>query len=73
MEYIFQREYNNTDKNISFDKFCQNFFILWKKIIEENKINIEENKSQTDKKQIIILSLPGSDIKENFKRNFLKI
>ena len=69
MEYIFQREYNNSEKDISFDSFCKNFFILWKKIIEINK---NENKSQADKKQIIILNLPGSDTKDYFNEIFLK-
>ena len=72
MQYIFKREYYNSETNISFDDFCQNYYNIWEKLIKTNNINLEENKVQIKKKQIIIISLKGSYMKDIYKEIFLK-
>ena len=72
MEYILKREYYNSEKNFSFKDFCQNFYNIWEKLIKVNDINLEHNKEEAKKKQIILIHLKGCDIKDINRDIFLK-
>ena len=69
MQYILKREYYNSQKNISFNDFCQNYYNIWEKLIKVNDIDLENNEAEIQKKQIILINLKGCDINKEF---FLK-
>ena len=72
MQYILKREYYNSEKNISFNDFCQNYYNIWEKLIKINDINLNQNKAEEEKKQIILINLKGYDINDRNKDIFLK-
>jgi len=73
MEYILKREYYNSEKNnISFNDFCQNYYNIWEKLIKRNDVNLEQNKLEAEKKQIILINLKGCDVKDVSVDIFLK-